>query len=223
MAHVRRLLSAALVAGAISGLAAFGVQHMMVEPLLLKAEIYEDAARRTQAEGAHAGHEWKPSDGFERTAFTCLSTVLTGVGYAALLLGLAATLDVRLDLTRGAVAGVAAFACLSLAPALGLPPQLPGAAVADLQTRQLWWLGTVIATAIGLWLFIDSRLGWPQRIAGVVTVLVPHLIGAPVADGASAVPVQLARQFAFASVASSAMFWLMVGTVSGYCAERGSA
>ena len=84
MAHVRRLLSAALVAGAISGLGAFGVQHIMVEPLLLKAEIYEDAARRTQAEGAHAGHEWKPSDGFERTAFTCLSTVLTGVGYAAL-------------------------------------------------------------------------------------------------------------------------------------------
>ena len=159
MAHVRRLLSAALVAGAISGLAAFGVQHIMVEPLLLKAEIYEDAARRTQAEGAHAGHEWKPSDGFERTAFTCLSTVLTGVGYAALLLGLAATLDVRLDLARGAVAGVAAFACLSLAPALGLPPQLPGSAVADLQARQLWWLGTVIATAIGLWLFIDSRLG----------------------------------------------------------------
>jgi cobalt transporter subunit CbtA len=223
MAHVRRLLSAALVAGAISGLAAFGVQHIMVEPLLLKAEIYEDAARRTQAEGAHASHEWQPSDGFERTAFTCLSTVLTGVGYAALLLGLAATLDVRLDLTRGAVAGVAAFACLSLAPALGLPPQLPGSAVADLQTRQLWWLGTVIATAIGLWLFIDSRLGWLRRIAGVVAVLVPHLIGAPVADGPSAVPVQLARQFAFASVASSAMFWLMVGTVSGYCAERGSA
>ena len=101
MAHVRRLLSAALVAGAISGLAAFGVQHIMVEPLLLKAEIYEDAARRTQAEGAHAGHEWKPSDGFERTAFTCLSTVLTGVGYAALLLGLAATLDVRLESHAG--------------------------------------------------------------------------------------------------------------------------
>ena len=118
------------------------------------------------------------------------------------------------------MAGVVAFACLSLAPALGLPPQPPGTVVADLHARQLWWLGTVVATAIGLWLLIGPRRSRLQRGAGIAIVLVPHLLGAPVADGLSAVPIALAHRFAVVSVASSAVFWLMVGAIGGYCAER---
>jgi predicted cobalt transporter CbtA len=34
------------------------------------------------------------------------------------------------------------------------------------------------------------------------------------------VPATLAQQFAIASVGSSALFWLLVGTIGGYCADR---
>ena len=223
MDHMRQLVSAVLIAGALSGLAAFGVQHVMVEPLILRAEAYEEAARRMQPGTVHEDHEWEPSDGFERTAYTGLSTVLMGVGYAALLLGAAWALDVRLDFRRGAALGVAAFACVSLAPALGLPPQPPGAAVGDLHARQLWWLGTVVATATGLWLLVGSRHTWLPRAVGIVIVLVPHLVGAPLASGAGVVPMPLVHRFALASVASSAVLWVLIGTIGGYCAERLSA
>ncbi|MEI2612914.1 MAG: CbtA family protein [Candidatus Promineifilaceae bacterium] len=37
-----------------------------------------------------------------------------------------------------------------LAPAFGLPPELPGMAAADLGARQVWWCGTALATGVGI-------------------------------------------------------------------------
>jgi predicted cobalt transporter CbtA len=60
---------------------------------------------------------------------------------------------------------------------------------------------------------------WLPRIAGIATIIAPHLVKAPEASDVTIVPAPLAQQFANASVGSSAMFGLLVGTIGGYCAD----
>ena len=88
--------------------------------------------------------------------------------------------------------------------------------------RQLWWLGTAIATAIGLWLLVGQGRTWLLRIGGVVCLSLPHLIGVPRATGQSA-PTQLIHQFTIASVATIGLFWLLLGTLGGFIYSRSEA
>src|ERR1700745_2045609 len=46
--------------------------------------------------------------------------------------------------------GLAGFATFTLAPGLGLPPELPGTEAAPLLQRQLWWVTTAAATGGGM-------------------------------------------------------------------------
>jgi predicted cobalt transporter CbtA len=113
-----------------------------------------------------------------------------------------------------------AFLCFGLAPALGLPPQPPGTAVAGVAERQIWWIGTALATASGFWLVAGQKRTWLLRIAGIVCLLLPHLIGAPVGRGQNAVPAQLIRQFAIASLVTTGIFWLVLGITGGFLRSR---
>src|SRR5262249_38283050 len=106
------------------------------------------------------------------------------------------------------------------APAIGLPPELPGMSAADLAARQQWWLLTAAATAAGLGLIVFAN-PIALRVAGAVLILAPHLIGAPAAPhGAGGVPAELAAAFATASLATAAAFWLLLGSVSGWLYRR---
>ena len=100
---------------------------------------------------------WAPTDGWERAAFTTLATVGTSFGLGLILLGAMILADARIDARHGLMWGAAAFAATGLAPALGLSPELPGAAAADLIARQLWWFGTALATSAGLFLTLRDR------------------------------------------------------------------
>ena len=55
-----------------------------------------------------------------------------------------------------------------------------------------------------------------------VLILAPHVIGAPqlAGDHASAVPANLATAFAAATLATGALFWLVVGPLFGWLNER---
>jgi cobalt transporter subunit CbtA len=124
------------------------------------------------------------------------------------------------DARTGLLWGLAGFACFSLAPSLGLPPALPGTVEADLFARQSWWIGTALATAAGIGLigFAHAPL-W--RVFGVVLIALPHLFGAPQAPGeGSALPANLAAEFAAASVAIAALFWIVLGSVGGWLYAR---
>ncbi len=158
---MRHILVTALVAGCIAGLLFFAVQHAKLTPLILAAEVYESGAAEHQPNslgGAeHASPAWEPSSGLERTAFTALADIIVGVGYALLLVGAIALRGSPVDVSRGMAWGAAGYAVFSLAPALGLPPELPGSHAADLLARQEWWLGTVAATACGSALLAFSR------------------------------------------------------------------
>lgn len=213
MRQFQKLMLVVLPAGALAGLGLFAVQHFTVIPLIETAQTYETAAH----------HGWQPAEGWERTSFTALATVLSGIGFAAILFGAVALTGRTVNARRGALWGLAAFACFHLAPALGLPPQPPGVAVAGVQERQLWWLGTAVATAAGLWLLAGRKRSWLLRTGGVVCLSLPHIIGAPAAAGENAVPAQLIRQFSIASVATTGIFWLLLGTIGGFIYSRNVA
>jgi len=214
VSEFRKIILVALASGAPAGFVLFVIQHFTITPLIRTAETYEN-----HSDSSHHDEGWQPSGELERVALTALATVLTGIGFAAIFFGLIAFAQGSLSIAKGAVLGLAAFVSVDLAPALGLPPTPPGVPLADLSERQLWWFGTVIATAIGLWLVVGKR-GWLSRTGGLALLVLPHLIGAPNAHGHSDVPAWLARQFAFASLATTAVFWVALGALGGFFYQR---
>ena len=215
----RRLIVAALLTGAAAGLLLFVVQHLTLVPLIEIAEGFEDAAALAHAAAGHVHVDegWQPAPGLQRVGLTAIASMLSGIGFASVLMAAMTIGGASPGVRRGLVWGLAGFACFVLAPAMGLPPKPPGAAVGDLHARQLWWLGTVVATAAGLWLI--ARPGW-GRLVGVGLLALPHVIGAPVADGADEVPRALMVRFAWLSVAANLLFWLALGTLSGWFLSR---
>jgi cobalt transporter subunit CbtA len=223
VSQFRKLMLAVFGSGTLAGLVLFALQHFTVVPLIQTAETYEAAGQEAHSGAPHEDEGWQPAEGWERTSFTALTTVLTGIGFAAMLFGVMALAGKTINTRHGALWGLAAFASFSLAPALGLPPQPPGVAVADLHQRQLWWAGTVIATAVGVWLVAGQRRNWLLRACGAACLLLPHLIGAPVATGPNSVPAELVRRFTIASVVTTGIFWLLAGTIGGLIYSRNQA
>ncbi len=223
MSRFRALILVVLASGALAGLALFVVQRFTVIPLIETAETYEAAEHASAVGAAHEDEGWQPANGWERTSFTALTTMLSGIGFSAMLFGSLSLTGTRVDTRRGALWGLAAFVCFGLAPALGLPPLPPGVAVAGLYPRQIWWVATVAATAIGLWLLVSKGRTWLVRIGGAVCASLPHLIGAPAASGQNAVPAELIHRFTIASLATTGLFWLLLGTVGGFLSSRNQA
>jgi cobalt transporter subunit CbtA len=174
------------------------------------------AAGEASEPAAHdhgAAAEGEPS-GLARHGLTVLFAVLTYTGFALLLVAgyaFAEERGIRLTVRDGLLWGLAGFAAVQLAPALGLEPELPGTPAADLTARQLWWFGTLVATAGGLALLAYGR-GIVLRIAGLVLLAAPHLIGAPdLGYFAGSVPPELASSFAARSLAVGLVAWVTLG------------
>jgi cobalt transporter subunit CbtA len=213
-------MSVVLISGTIAGLLLFVLQHFVVFPLIEKAEVFESAAKHGSSDSSAHDEGWRPAEGLQRAAFTALTTIVTAIGFSALLFGIASLASLSLDWGRGALLGLGAYFCIDLAPAWGLPPQPPGVAVADLYSRQLWWVATVILTAVSLWLLFDRRKSWLTRLIGFLGFLLPHAIGAPVATGESFVPTALIHQFALASILTTGVFWVVLGSIGGLLYRR---
>lgn len=228
---LRRILLIAVVAGAVAGLVATALQGAKLWPLIAAAEQFEQAGAAGHQHGDSAAapapsldHEWEPADGAERIAFTALFNVLAGFGFAlllngALLLRGTAAQGRPLDVATGAMWGLAGFVCFALAPALGLPPELPGMAAGDLLDRQIWWIATALASAGGLALIAFARPA-ALKVLGVIVLAVPHIVGAPHAHEAGPVPAELAAQFVAASLVAAAVFWIVLGALSGWLHRR---
>jgi cobalt transporter subunit CbtA len=200
---LRGLLLPALIAGLVAGAVAWCLQQAFLVPLILRAEALETVTQ------SHAAAE----AGIERAAYSLLFTCLGACGFALLLAGCCA---LRGDVSwrRGLFWGLGGFVSFSLAPALGLPPELPGAHPADLLARQLWWITTALATAAGLTCVAFPR-SMALKLLGAALIALPHLIGAPQAIHAdSAVPPDVARAFAVGSLAISAVMWLILGALT---------
>lgn len=232
---MRKALIAALVAGAVGCAVVTVAQQAMVVPLILKAETFEDAkaeaapaapaAAHSHAPGTPAHHHdedaWKPADGLPRIAFTALANLGVSLGFALLLVAGFTLSGREVDGQRGLLWGAAGFACFTLAPAIGLAPELPGSVAAEVVPRQAWWFATALATGVGLALIVFGR-HVALKVLGVVAIVLPHAIGAPHAPAgeAGAAPPELAAHFAVMSLAVAALFWAVIGWVSGAVYRR---
>lgn len=174
-----------------------------------------DYAAHDHGDHDHGAGAWEPRDGFERNAYTAAANILTAIGFALLLAGFFA---VRSGATGASVSwhegllwGLTGFAVFTLAPGLGLPPELPGVPAAPLLSRQIWWLAAVLATAGGLAMIVFRRTV-PAAISGVILLTLPHLIGAPeLANIETNVPSSLSHQFVTAVTVTSLVFWTLLG------------
>ena len=213
-----RILLSASIAGLLAALALTAAQFVWISPLIQQAEIYEDAAP-AHAEAHDHDHAWQPEDGWQRTLFTGASNAVMGIGFALILCGVY-TLRQPSGASQGLSWGLAGYVVFFAAPALGLPPDLPGAAVAELSARQYWWLGTAAATATGLGLiFLQPR--YPFKIIGALLLAIPHLIGAPrPVSPLSLSPEELQTQFRLIAIFTNALFWLLLGVLSAVVFRR---
>jgi cobalt transporter subunit CbtA len=234
MSVFRSIVFTAVVAGALVGAAVTLVQLFSTVPLILKGEVYERAAESAAPEPAsateaheHSDHEhdaaWEPKEGFERNAFTAAANVLTGIGFALLLAGIFALRARSVTWYEGLLWGLAGFVAFTVAPGLGLPPEVPGVPAAPLLERQLWWGATAVATAGGLALLFLKRSPWAVLL-GLGLIALPHAIGAPHLEHVHTdVPEALSRQFIAAVTLTSLLFWALLGSLTGIFYRRFSA
>ncbi|MFT5485186.1 MAG: cobalt transporter subunit CbtA [Paracoccaceae bacterium] len=233
----RRIFFTAIVAGLLGGIGISVVHEFTTTPIILHAEEFEnsggnDAHKQHSLRNggisliapAHAhgpektasgGEAWGPGNGLERTFFTTLANIITGIGFALILTACFALSGRPVTGQTGVLWGLAGFGIASLAPALGLPPEIPGSMAADLASRQMWWFLCVAATAGGLWAMV-FRDGAVWTIGGIIAIALPHLIGAPQPESIGGnVPPELAAHFVAASLATAAIFWCATGWLAG--------
>jgi cobalt transporter subunit CbtA len=223
----RNIVFSAFGAGLAACLIVSLVQAFTTQPLILHAEVYEAAAAHGQgvvvaADPAAAAEpvEWAPAEGFKRLAYTVLANLLMGVSVALVLVGAMALKGGAVDARTGFLWGVGGFLAVSLLPGLGLPPELPGTAAADLGARQTWWLATAGASAAGLAALAFGG-HWAWKLAGVAIIVAPHVVGAPKAPTLEAAyPAMLAGEFVVASLVASAVLWASAGVFGGWLHQR---
>lgn len=232
---IGRYVLAALVAGLLAGCVLTALQYVRLSPLIAAAEVYEHADE-APADGATTGPakpacqetmpgmtmcpkdgsaEWEPAPGLSRMGFTGAASLLAGGGFAAILAGLSLLINVPINRANGWAWGLAGFFAVHVATSAGLAPEIPGMPVADLFARQVWWVGTIIATGAAIYCFAVRKEIWAPFL-GVVLLALPHIIGAPVAPEAkTSVPPGLAAEFAANAIAAAAVFWLVMGVLLG--------
>src|SRR5947209_14802268 len=239
---IQRVLKAGFLAGLVVGLAVAVLQQFTTSQLILQGEVDEKAAHDHHAalkspappimlvhdHGASAAASepeeedegWQPANGWQRVTATSIATIATSIGYALILIAAMLAAGVPIVPRIALLWGIAAFAATSLAPALGLSPELPGSAGAPLLSRQIWWIITSLCTAGGL--FLLARIEYTTaKIVGVVLILAPHIVGAPQTPKfKSRAPAELAAQFASTSLVVSAVLWALLGLAVGYAWQR---
>jgi cobalt transporter subunit CbtA len=232
---IGRVVLAVLLAGIAAGLVMGVIQHVRLTPLILEAEAFERAgspaghshdattAEAGQPEAAShdgEGEGWAPENGWQRTLATTFTAAMTGAGFAAVLAAVSLLTGLQITRRNGILWGLCGFLAVTLAPAVGLPPELPGMAAADLFARQVWWVGTIAATAAGIYLIATQSRPWALVLAAVL-ILAPQVIGAPVAPhGEGVVPAELVARFVANSIAANAVFWCCIGLFLGRVLDR---
>ena len=236
---IGRVILATLLAGIAAGLFYGAIQHVRLTPLILEAEKYENAgdghshdhaaatttttsesAPAPVAKAAPEEEAWAPADGAERTLYTFVASIVAAAGFAAVLAGVSLLTGIRITQRNGVLWGLAGFLAVHLATGASLPPELPGMPAGDLLARQVWWVGTIIATGLAIWLFTQRQEMW-AKVAAVVLVALPHIVGAPMPPThESGVPAVISAAFAANTLAAAALMWLAIGGFLGFAMDR---
>ena len=231
---IQRMVTGGVIAGFAVGVLAAILHFGFVQQPLLAGEAYEtgamvhfaDSGSDGQTAAGHGqggdGHGDQPGahgdDGeqgaLQRNGLTVLFTALIYVAYGLFLTAayqVAEVLGKPVTAQQGILWGLAGYAAFQLAPAMGLPPELPGTVAADLQSRQVWWLGTALATAAGLAIMAYGR-NLVSGAVGAVLLAAPHVIGAPQPDNFWGVaPPELGAEFASRTLGVGFVVWAALG------------
>jgi len=248
-----KLFTSALFAGLLAGLIAVLLQFFLMEPLVLEGEAYETGAKvhfggvvaghdhsahdhgtaADDAAEAHVegdGHSHEHADTSEsnsaRFALAFFSEFVIWVGFGLLMVAgfaVAERFGHAITVQAGLLWGIAGFVAFQLMPGLGLSPELPGIPAADLQARQIWWVGCAISSVLAMVAFGYGRS--PVFIAvGIGLLILPHLFGAPRLDEfLGTAPPGLAAEFVTHSMVVSMAAWTALGVLAGYFWQRQSA
>ncbi|PRD45089.1 cobalt transporter [Phyllobacterium phragmitis] len=227
-----KYLLATVVAGLFAGILVTPAMYLRTVPLIIHAETFEDAAGgHDHGAGVTVPHSHEateqeaagPELPFGRLGNTILANLVAGAGFALALGGVALLLGRRITARNGIYWGLAGFFVFAFAPSLGLAPELPAMPAADLGERQVWWVATVLLSAVGLYLIALRREIWAKLI-GLAAIVAPHLYGAPKAgDISSPVPAVLASEYAVASLATNLFMWAVLGLALGWMLQRYAA
>ncbi|WP_198243666.1 CbtA family protein [methane-oxidizing endosymbiont of Gigantopelta aegis] len=211
----KNIVLAAFITAIVASIAYSAYQEVAVTPIILAAEEFEVP----EVTGSETEETWSPENGLERRLFTFSADFLTAFSFSLMLISAMAT-QRKLTLLQGLGWGIAGYLCFFVAPALGLPPEIPGIETSSLVGRQLWWLIAVIFTAAGLWLVVFAKI--PLKTVGIVILIAPHLLGAPNPEThafANPDPVAVAQltelwhQFILQTSIANALLWLIIGEI----------
>lgn len=221
----KHLLTSALFAGVVTGLIAAMFQFYFVIPLLLEGELYEAGMRVHFAiDGSPQSPAQAPGLGTDlgRHMMTLTFNIVTYTGYGLMLVALYAFAKTRSLLVtprQGITWGLAGFFAVQLAPALGLPPELPGTLTPEVFPRQIWWAGTIVTAAVGLGLIAFGRGFAP--LLGIALLVAPHVIGAPHLNTYWGVaPPELSAHFVTRSLGAALAGWAFLGFFTAYFWNR---
>ena len=234
MTLFRNAVFTAALSGLLAGIILAALQTYATVPLILQAETFENAGAPAHDHGPapaeaapadtmaapaeavpheHDEEAWAPADGFERFAYSAAVNAVSGIGFALLLVAISEFAGGIVNWRQGVLWGLAGFAVFTLAPGLGLPPELPAMPAADLGARQTWWVATVLATGIGLSL-IAFRGTVVLSLVGLALIVAPHIVGAPQpVSHESPIPEALHHQFVVAVTVTNLIFWVALGGI----------
>ena len=218
-----KIVVSALFAGFAAGLIAALLQFAFVQPVLLHAELYEGGELVHFGATPASAHPELPGFDPLRDGLSVLFTAVIYTAYALVLIAgmaLAQMRGVVVTPRAGLIWGLAGFVAVHLAPAIGLPPEVPGVAAADVGARQIWWYMTVGATVTGLALIAFARApgAW---IAAAALLLAPHLIGAPEPSTfVGTVPPEIAALFAARALGVGLAAWAILGLMCAWFWDR---
>ena len=216
-----RIITTALFAGFITGIIAAVLQFGLIQPLLLHAELFENGTLTHfgDAGAGSKGHIAWPGFDRQRDLLSILFFAVTYTGYSFLLvagISLATEQGHIITPRTGLIWGTAGFVTFHFAPAIGLPPEVPGAGAIDLTARQVWWFATAATTALGLWLlaFGKSPISWA---IAVFAISMPHIIGAPQPNLLTGTaPPELAAHYSARALGVGLICWAILGLLAGF-------
>ena len=213
-----RILVSSLFAGALGGFIAGLLQWFFIQPVLLHSELYEAGVLKHFGNLASSAQQDLDKLQPIRDILSILFCMIIYIGYAILLVS-AMTLhqlksNTIISFHQGLIWGISGYIIVHLSPAISLPPEVPGVAAADLQSRQVWWFVTIFLTAIGVWLIaFNSKI--VLFILGGSFILAPHIFGAPEPTSFTGpAPTEIGALFASRALGIGFISWAVLGGLS---------
>ncbi|MBI37322.1 MAG: hypothetical protein CL568_07045 [Alphaproteobacteria bacterium] len=152
----------------------------------------------------------------KRFFFTFLANLILAVGFSFLIIAAFILSNVKVGVGNGVLWGLGGYLVFTIAPSLGISPELPGTFFGDLGYKQFSWISISILTALGLW-FLVFRKSYILKMIGILIILIPQIALPDVTNHSTSasIPESLYGEFLINTLVSLFLFWVFLGASSG--------